>query len=588
MFPYNRFLMLLSYAKAGKAPRGLRLQLAQAASFFAIMVALVLVTLVEDGLAWCFGDWRYISGHGIFLTCMNGFFAIFILGIIIWPLGRFRSRWHEAKSLVAALTTPRLTTAPALHWLEPSSRSLSQRGRPIGYLPNLYLVPSETAWWRPIGYVLVIAYGLGYLQLTVPSEFFSRAQAQSVIQFNAAQAVGSGSWNLVYFIIGGAFLGFLLHICEARRVWADAEGLRWRSGWQWERLPWNEIRALGVYPAYSQKGAPLVYVIASERHLIVWTSPRYDTLVNRNVTERILALAMAYTHLSVRDLTALGQHSAMPVRHKARAGQTLALHAPVAPASDSPAAVRLMRRSLATALALGLILAALVSAPLVTETVLEQHLWPAYLASLPQQIEQQRPIFVDALQQRDGLWPSYSANFGNPTTYAYSSMGYTMSGPGAAYAPALLPTIYHAVAIQVTVHNLGLPGYRGGSPLPIIGAGIVMRANAESGGYIHYCAFEIDGLGRWGASDAYAAGDGNGTSPYIQTGPNNVNTIFVIARGLLYSMYVNGHFLGTYADDFGCAPVGQIGLVNDSGNAAVSFTDFKVWSVTAPPAFNYS
>jgi hypothetical protein len=583
MFPYNRLLTFLTYVKAGKAPRGVGPQIAQAGFLFCMLTALTLVVGIATVLAWCFGDWTNIGQDAWSYVIINGGIALGILVIIFWRPKRIRMRWVEAQKLIAALNTSSVATMPELDWVEPASQTLPQRGKPLGYLPELQLVPSVRTWERMGFYTFIFMVILGFLSLAVPLQHFASATARTAAQFTSLQAGGIGSSGYVSYYIGAVLLTLVLFWGESRRLWADADGLRWRRGWHWERLPWSDVRALGVYSTHPQNKAPLIYLIASEQRLIAWINPRYEAPWNRHTTKRMLSLAMAYTNLPLRNLTPLGHGG----QTAARAGNAVALHAPVPISAETDVSTHPTRRSLATAVTLCFGLAVLILAPIATETLLEQRLWPAYLASLPQTIAQQQPIFTDALRVPDGRWPAYSANFGNPTTYTYSAMGYTISGDGAAYAPALLPTTYGAVAIQVTVHNLGRPGYRGGSPFPVLGAGIVMRADTEFGGYIHYCAFEIDGTGKWGDTDAYQSGAGNGYSPDIQTGPGNVNTLFVIARGLMHSMYVNGHYLGTFTDEFGCPPVGQIGLVNDSGNANVAFTDFKVWSVTAPPAFMY-
>ncbi len=342
-----------------------------------------------------------------------------------------------------------------------------------------------------------------------------------------------------------------------------------------------EIRSIGCYVDTGYGVTARTYIIASERHLITWRVS--DKFAKRQIviTDRFIDLVMGQTHLPLRNLNPLVSTLWAMVTH-GTAHQTEGSDPAVwqrAAALLTAVPDRLLDENKSPVVNIAYTVTLLLSLSLLTAMLLVVN-WvalPNYLAGLPAQIQQQTPLLADSLAYPDGLWPIHTPTETDHSRMVYSAGGYTLSGDRNGDAiTAVLPEIYHAVAIQVTVTERGtLP------PDTTDGVGIIMRWRDTD--YTN-CAFVIDYAGDWNDTCSFASGSGH--SMYIQRGPNATNTLLVIVRGQQQIMYINGHYVGQYFAEF-TAPLGQIGLINTESGMTATFTNFTVWSVNAPPNVKY-
>jgi hypothetical protein len=521
-----------------------------------------------------------------------------LFGLVILGMGLLRNKpllmrpsAREAQALLAALAAPDNIDLPTLR-TQPdpaiASPDLAHRRR-MGPLLDLKLAPETQQWWRGIGNYAVLAGVLLNTAWLLGLETVVSANTQTYAQYdNSYQYIVNILFAplVIYFICMGYFF-LSKYAFRGWRLWADEQGLLWPRFWRWERLVWADIRTIGCYLG----STGLTYVIAGERQVITW---RFAATIYQQRTEagavRLLTLAMAHTGLPLRDLTPLAAALAQAANEQSLARLPAGYASPAIPAADD-----VLRERAAVLLAavpplpaptrwyvnagIAVLLGALLWLPPGIAHYTYSVALPNYLATLPAQIQRQTPLLADSLSAPDGRWPIHTPTKTDQRRMVYSDGGYTLSGSHTGdEIDSVLPAIYHAVAIQVTVTERGaIP------PGATDGVGIIMRWSTADH---DNCAFVVDYAGDWNDTCSFEQGGGNGLWAFIRRGPDATNTLLVIVRGQQQIMYANGHFIGMYFAEF-TAPLGQIGLVNEESGMAATFTDFTVWPVTSPPDPNY-
>src|SRR6266700_3695204 len=106
------------------------------------------------------------------------------------------------------------------------------------------------------------------------------------------------------------------------------------------------------------------------------------------------------------------------------------------------------------------------------------------------------------------------------------------------------------------------------------GGGLIFRAGSSGAQY--RLRVGPDGSYDLASQSATVA---KGTSPAINQGLNQINTIKVVARGANISLYVNGQLIASVTDSSSSS--GRIGLMGvNFGNAAdVAYSTIKVWQL---------
>jgi len=110
------------------------------------------------------------------------------------------------------------------------------------------------------------------------------------------------------------------------------------------------------------------------------------------------------------------------------------------------------------------------------------------------------------------------------------------------------------------------------------GGGIVFRVDGSN-----YYNFQIRQEGDYGLylhKNHHPIILGTGSSGAIHTGLNQANVIAVIARGNVFDLYINHHFIATIIDPDHTYAHGQFGLtaVAYDNSTQVHYTNIKVWT----------
>ena len=114
--------------------------------------------------------------------------------------------------------------------------------------------------------------------------------------------------------------------------------------------------------------------------------------------------------------------------------------------------------------------------------------------------------------------------------------------------------------------------------------GIFFRANPSSNlsqyYYFHVCQNGTYALLRYDKQDSPAQKLVDITSsPFINSGYNQINTLTVVAQTDTMYLYVNGHYINNVKDSL--YSNGQIGVVSANGSnlTEVAFSNLKVWEL---------
>ena len=601
-----------------KDPAKKRRGLGFATSLLLLFAVLGLLWSLPYVGAWLTGNWSN-SAVAIVLPITGGIIIAFFAiagGVFIFQRLRFGASFttpsqselaqeHPQTALVAALLAPNDELLPHLDYA-PEFVSMPPHRERIGALAGLKTSPRAMTYWRWLGLWSYII-SLPLIQFQTPIKDIILGHAQNAAAYEAADMLNS---HIAFWLTISSFGGFVYFFLSQLgfngwRIFADAEGIWWRQYRRWVHLPWSDIQSISVCLYEEPSAIAAQYFIIGKEAFIQWELRStavgttktlfYDPARELVATERLLALAMQRTYLPLRDVGPLAAslsynvaevEVADPQRSRKRA-VTLPPEPALAQQSIGLiAAVPLPPRAKPNwggNAIFAVLLCVVCFGPYLFTRYSQATLFPRYLASLPHQLTNKSPLMRDPLTQAAHGWPVHAPDAQDGDRFSFTNGGYTLVNGGGS-GSAVLPDVYGAVAIQVTLRIDGTA-----QSVDTAGAGIVIRQSSATydDGYDD-CELLISNVGRWRNTCGEFSFNASlqTASSYIHQGFGATNTLLVVARGQFTASYVNGHLLGYNYYAYG-DPFGYVGLVNRSHDTTATFTDFTLWRINAPPDPSY-
>jgi hypothetical protein len=369
----------------------------------------------------------------------------------------------------------------------------------------------------------------------------------------------------IFYLLFASYPGFFLR----GRVYVSQERIRWRRSFQWHGMLWSDVRAIIFF---QQPGdSHWFFAISTENTKIAWKWSENPAWMNESASEYLLRLAVTTTGLPVRDASSLINSLAIHTGKATTARQRKSIQLPESswnecvasyPTESALIAKRPFSRfSGAIMLGLCFIMALLYGI---------EDIWqPNYIADLPPRIIATSPLFYQSLQQPSTRWILSEKN----SELAYDPAGITITQRSKEnYTTLLLPAIYNATAIQVTVTAPSgeMLTEEGGTA-----AGIVVRDDS------HYdpCQFLIDGSGH----PTFDCGVWRGFVQFDRKFPPGIPvTLFLVARGSYFLCYANGEYLGSYFNNE-IVGAGRAGVEVIGTGTTATFHNLSIWQLTQPP-----
>lgn len=204
------------------------------------------------------------------------------------------------------------------------------------------------------------------------------------------------------------------------------------------------------------------------------------------------------------------------------------------------------------------------------------------IASVPQQIQAEKPTYFAPLTSAQADWSTGQATKDDPTAAQFVHGSYELSckDPNSGTSSWILTEVNGDIALSATVTIHGPVDKAGYST-----AGVLFDTAGDGN---TSSAFGVDESGDWTLFNFDAVKDQNnpwinvdsGSSSAIHKGDGATNTLMVVRHGPLYLLYVNNVLMDRFYDkDHALTPGGYIGTYIDSGDISADFNDFTMYPV---------
>lgn len=194
---------------------------------------------------------------------------------------------------------------------------------------------------------------------------------------------------------------------------------------------------------------------------------------------------------------------------------------------------------------------------------------PLAYRSLVARIHAETPLFHDALDHDDGLWPVHTSN-ADGERYVFTDGGYAVTG---IFSALTLPAVYQDVAVEVSVAQPD-----GNTPDGAVGLALRQGNNAATS-----ILFTIT-YGTWSISRGPGLSGGDFNAIYdeansaIHSNGDAANQLLIVMRGHQYLCFINGQLVGGYTESQLSA--GYVGLFVSDGTTGV-FSNLTVYPAPA-------